>query len=85
MQKYPREAISEELQFTRWGGIRGLHRFLDSFRNDTPIRLLDEARHILYENTVGGGITQRLINQRIVLSAYVERDRLIVITALDEM
>ncbi len=83
MQKYPRETISEELQFTRQSGVCGLHRFLDSFRYDTPIRLLDEERHILYENTVGG-ITQRLMNQRIVLSAYVERDQLIVIAALDE-
>ncbi len=66
------------------GRMRYLHGFLNAFRYDTPIRLLDEERHILYENTVGE-ITQRLMNQRIVLSAYVERDQLIVITALDEM
>lgn len=63
--------------------MRYLHDFLNAFRYDTPIRLLDEKGHVLYENTVGE-ITQRNMDQRIVLSAYVERDRLIVTTALDE-
>ncbi len=63
--------------------MRYLHGFLNSFRYDTPIRLLDEKGHALYENTVGE-ITQRIMNQRIVLSAYVEREQLIVITALDD-
>jgi len=65
------------------GRMRYLHGFLNAFRYDTPIRLLDEKGHVLYENTAGE-ITQRHMNQRIVLNAYVERDQLIVITALDE-
>jgi len=71
------------IENVRGGKIWCLHCFLDSFRYDTLIRLLDEERHTLYENTVGE-ITQRIMNQRIVLSAYVERDQLIVITTLDE-
>lgn len=60
-----------------------LYSFLECFDPDTYIRILEEDGHILIENIVGE-ITQRLMNQRIILSAYLDKNQLIILTARDE-
>lgn len=61
-----------------------LFDFLEAFSSNTPIVILDENRKIIDENTVGE-ITQKTMNLREVLSAYLENDKLVVITCLDSV
>lgn len=65
------------------GKIR-LFDFLEVFSPDAPITILDESRKIIDENIVGE-VTQRTINRREVLNAYLENDKLMVITCLDSV
>lgn len=60
-----------------------LHRFLRRFSPETRIRVLEENGTVLDENVVGD-IPQRLMNCRSVLTACVEGEQLIVVTARDE-
>lgn len=52
------------------------------FSPDTLITILDENRKIIDENIVGE-VTQKIMNLREVLSVYLEKDNLVVITCLD--
>lgn len=59
-----------------------LYDFLETFNLNTPMLILDENRKIIDENIVGE-VTQKIMNQREVLSSYPEKDQLVVITCLD--
>ncbi len=61
-----------------------LYDFLEVFNLDTPITVLDKDSKIIDENIVGE-VTQRTMNLREVLSAYLEKDKLVVITCLDSV
>lgn len=56
-----------------------LYSFLECFNEATEICILDEAGNILAENLVGD-ITQRIMNQRVVVSSQCEVNKLTVIT-----
>lgn len=58
--------------------------FLEVFNLNTPITVLDKDSKIIEENIVGE-ITQRTMNRREVLNAYLENDKLMVITCLDSV
>ena len=52
-----------------------------TFDPNTPIVILDENRKIIDENIVGE-VTQKIMNQREVISASLEKDKLVVITII---
>lgn len=56
-----------------------LFNFLECFNEATEICILDEAGNILAENQVGD-VTQRIMNQRVVVSSQCEINKLTVIT-----
>lgn len=61
-----------------------LYDFLEVFNLNTPITVLDKDSKIIEENIVGE-VTQRTMNRREVLNAYLENDKLVVITCLDSV
>ena len=61
-----------------------LYDFLAVFNLNTPIIVIDKDSKIIEENIVGE-VTQKIMNQREVLNAYLENDKLVVITCLDSV
>lgn len=61
-----------------------LYGFWEVFNLNTPITVLDKNSKIIEENIVGE-VTQRTMNRREVLNAYLENDKLVVITCLDSV
>lgn len=59
-----------------------LYDFLKVFSPNTIITILNENRKIIDENIVGE-VTQRTMNRREVLNAYLENDKLVLITCFD--
>ena len=60
-----------------------LYHFLKVFEPNTPIAILDENENILDKNIVGE-VTQKVMNRRRVLSATLEKNKLVVATFLDK-
>ena len=61
-----------------------LYDFLKVFSQNTLIMILDEDSKTIDENIVGE-VRQRTMNRREVLNAYLESDKLVVITCLDSV